>query len=460
MGEFNFGYPSDDEIWEKISSDNINSRVEGLLDAARKIGYQESNPRQAINYLETAKELADEVNDFTGLAHCYKLMGAMNARMKNWAECAACHELGADAGKRSFRYDLEVDHLAFAARAYRQLGDVAAVRRNFEMAISLANDTEYWQVFSLQAEYGRFLRKEGDLVSARSILEVAHKADDEFQSALAGSELVTVLLDTGEASGALEIAREIYAAASYNDDNLMRNRAQYGIAKALLALGKNKEALKELDELAGADLIAVKHKVRVDLLRAESYAGLGQVEKSLVIYNKALPMLKRYELWGSLGDAMVHRSMIHMATENPLDAMEDLASAADAYQKDGDEARVCTSQMHLSQAAANLGDWTKVEHYTGLVVSNVLQMFTTWYADALALNALAKAKLGKFEAVGELVSQVFEAEHTSAISIGHAHYAQALAVGGVKGKNLAVKAVKVYLSAGKSNLAAAASELL
>jgi tetratricopeptide (TPR) repeat protein len=187
MGEFNFGYPSDDEIWEKISSDNINSRVEGLLDAARKIGYQESNPRQAINYLETAKELADEVNDFTGLAHCYKLMGAMNARMKNWAECAACHELGADAGKRSFRYDLEVDHLAFAARAYRQLGDVAAVRRNFEMAISLANDTEYWQVFSLQAEYGRFLRKEGDLVSARSILEAAHKADDEFQSALAGS---------------------------------------------------------------------------------------------------------------------------------------------------------------------------------------------------------------------------------------------------------------------------------
>ena len=460
MGGFNFGYPSDDEIWEKISSDNINSRVEGLLDAARKIGFQESNPRQAINYLETAKELADDVNDFTGLAHCYKLMGAMNARLKNWAECAACHEDGADAGKRSFRSDLEIDHLAFAARAYRQLGDVAAVRRNFEMAISLATDTEYWQVFSLQAEYGRFLRKEGDLVSARSILEAAHKADDEFQSAMAGSELVTVLLDTGEASGALEIAREIYAAASYNDDDVMRNRAQYGIAKALLALGKHKEALKELDELAEADLITVKHKVRVDLLRASAYAGVGKVDKALVIYNKALPMLKRYELWGSLGEALVDRSAIHLAMNNPLDAVEDLAAAAEAEAKDGDEARVCIAQMHMANILVQLGDWQQVEHYTGLVVSNVLQMFTVWYSDALALNALAKAKLGQFEAVGELVSQVLEAERVNPVSIGHAHFAQALAVGGVKGKNLAVKAVKVYLSSGNSELAAAASELL
>jgi tetratricopeptide (TPR) repeat protein len=387
-------------------------------------------------------------------------MGAMNARLKNWAECATCHELGADAGKRSFRYDLEVDHLAFAARAYRQLGDVAAVRRNFEMAISLANDTEYWQVFSLQAEYGRFLRKEGDLVSARSILEAAHKADDEFQSAMAGSELVTVLLDTGEASGALEIAREIFAAASYNDDDVMRNRAQYGIAKALLALGKHSEALKELDALAEADLITVKHKVRVDLLRASAYAGVGKVDKALVIYNKALPMLKRYELWGSLGEALVDRSAIHLAMNNPLDAVEDLAAAAEAEAKDGDEARVCIAQMHMANILVQLGDWKQVEHWTGLVVSNVLQMFTVWYSDALALNALAKAKLGQFEAVGELVSQVLDAERVTPVSIGHAHYAQALAVGGVKGKNLAVKAVKVYLSSGNSDLAAAASELL
>jgi tetratricopeptide (TPR) repeat protein len=291
-------------------------------------------------------------------------------------------------------------------------------------------------------------------------LESAHKADDEFQSVMAGSELVTVLLDTGDASGALEIAREIYAAASYNDDDVMRNRAQYGIAKALLELGKYSEALKELDVLAEADLITVKHKVRVDLLRASAYAGVGNVDKALVIYNKALPMLKRYELWGSLGEALVDRSAIYMAMNNPLDAIQDLAAAADAEAKDGDEARVCVAQMLLSNVLVKMGDWKQVEHWTGLVVSNVLQMFSPWYVDALALNALAKAKLGRFEAVGELVAQVLSASGVSSLSLGHAHYAQALAVGGVKGKNLAVKAVKAYLSSGKSELATAASELL
>jgi tetratricopeptide (TPR) repeat protein len=170
MGGFNFGYPSDDEIWEKIASDDMNSRVEGLLDAARKIGQRDNNPAQALNYLETARELADSLNDFTGLSHCYHLMGMMYARQRKWAECAAAHEAGADAGKRSFRNDLEADHLAFAARAYMKTGDVAAVRRNFELAIAMTDDSAQWSLGMWQAEYGRFLRKQGDLVSARKFL--------------------------------------------------------------------------------------------------------------------------------------------------------------------------------------------------------------------------------------------------------------------------------------------------
>lgn len=460
MGGFNFGYPSDDEIWEKISSDDINSRVEGLLDAARKIGFRDGNPLQAFNYLETARDLADEVNDFTGLSHCYHLLGAMNSRLKKWEACAAAHEAGADAGKRSFRADLEVDHLAFAARAYVQLGDVAAVRRNFELAITLGLENSYWNVAGLQAEYGRFLRKQGDMVLARKFLEAASASEFEIPYAMASGELITVLLGSGDSSAALTVARELHSYASYNDNEFLRNKASYGIAKALIAKGLFDAALKEIDALIESGETTTKHKVRVDLLRASALMGSGRFDLALSVLERAIPLLSKYKLWEALGDALVSRSACYAAMGNALDAEADVFASISAYTSAGSDALVSRSRLQLATLLAARGDWAGVSVEAGLVVDNVLQMFSPWYPEALALSALAQAQLGDSASALELCSQLFGISGLSSAVAARGYHAQALALGGVKGRNLAAKAMKGYLAAGLVSEATAASELI
>ena len=460
MGGFGFGYPSDDEIWEKISSDDINSRVEGLLDAARKVGFQDSNPLQALNYLEPACSLADEVNDFVGLAHCYHLMGGMHARLKQWDKCVAAHEAGADAGKRSFRADLEVDHLAFAARAAIHLGDVAAVRRNFELAISLGSENSYWNVDGLQAEYGRFLRKQGDMVLARKFLEAASASELEMPYAMASAELISVLLGAGDASGALTVARELHSYASYGEIDHLKNKASYGIAKALISLGQYDAALKEIDELVENGESSLKHKVRVDLLRAEALIGLDRNSEALTIFERALPLLTKYKLWDSLGDALMVRAFLHWEMDNALDTQADTYAAIEAYQKAGNDARVSFCRLSLADLVAKNGDWVEVERLTGLVVDNVLQMFATWYPTALGLCAVAKAKLGKPIEALALADRLFEHKDLAPSVMAKGYHAQAIVLGGIKGRNLAAKAMKGYLADGFAELATDASSLI
>ena len=459
MSGFDFGYPSDDEIWEKISSDDVNSRVEGLLDAARKIGFRDSNPIGAMNYLETARELADEINDFTGLSFCYHLIGAMNSRLKKWEDCALAHLSGADAGKRSFRADLEVDHLAFAARAYIQVGDVAAVRRNYELAINLASESLSWNLPMLQAEYGRFLRKQGDLVQARKFLETAVSSDFEFPYTMASSELITVLLSAGEADSALTVARELHSYSSYTDDERMKNKAAYGIAKALIGMGNFAAALKELDGLEPGRA-SVKHKVRIDLLRAQALMGLDDYDSALVIFSQAIPLMSKYKLWEAKGDALVSRSQCHWELGNALDAEIDVAASIDAYAMGGLDAAVSSSRLKLASLLAKKGDWAGVSVEAGAVVDNVLQMFSPWYPAALALSALAQAQLGFGSAALELCSQLFAVKDLPAGVAARGYHAQALALGGVKGRNLAAKAMKSYLAAGLVDEATAASALI
>ena len=460
MGGFNFGYPSDDEIWEKITSDDINSRVEGLLDAARKVGFRDGNPLGAFSYLETARDLADEINDFTGLAHCYHLIGGMHARLKQWDKCVAAHEAGADAGKRSFRADLEVDHLAFAARGAIHLGDVSAVRRNFELAISLGLESSYWNVGGLQAEYGRFLRKQGDLVLAQKFLEAAFESEFEIPYAMASAELITVKLGNGDSSGALTVARELHAYASYNDNELLKNKASYGIAKALLAMGNYDAALKEIDELVENGESSLKHKVRVDLLRAEALMGLDRNEEALTIFSRALPMLTKFKLWDTLGDALTLRAFLHWEMGNALDTEIDSYAALDAYVKAGNDARVSATQLSIANLLAKRGEWVEVERLTGFVVDNVLQMFASWYPSALGLCALAKAKLGKPGEALDLASRLFEHKHLDPSVEAKGYHAQAIVFGGIKGRNLAAKAMKGYLVNGFTEQATDASSLI
>lgn len=452
---FEFG-PSDDEIWEKISSDNINSRVEGLLEAARKVAFVEENPLQAFNYLEPARVLADEVGDFTGLTHVYHNMGMIHFRLKQYEESVAAHEAGADAAKRGFRADMQIGHIANVARAYWKLGNDAAVRRNYELGIALATEINHWQQNALKAEYGRFLRKAGDLVGARVLLEAACASKNELNTGMASTELVTVLLEAGDYSSALTAAREVYSAAHYNEFNPLKGKAHYGVVRALIGLERFSEALTEVDALIEHGDSSIKHRVRIDLLRAAALIGLERETEALVILKLAIPLLSRYGLWRELGDALVSKAS---CVGEHLDAEEALVASVSAYEKAGKATLACDSRVRLAISSMAFGEWEKTEYWSELVIDDVLQMFSEGYPWALGLAALAKAKQGKLDAASVLAGQLFTHKDLSAMLRGHGYYAQALIAGGVKGKNLAVKAMKAYLEADVPSLATEVSAL-
>jgi hypothetical protein len=87
-------------------------------------------------------------------------------------------------------------------------------------------------------------------------------------------------------------------------------------------------------------------------------------------------------------------------------------------------------------------------------------MFSPWYPKALALSALAKAQLGDTASALELCSQLFAVKELSSDVAARGYHAQAIAIGGIKGRNLAAKAVKGYLAAGLVDEATAASALI
>lgn len=454
---FGFGEPSDDEIWEKISSDNVNSRVEGLLDAARKVGFRESNPSQAFNYLEPAVALADEVNDFVGMAHCYMLMGNMHSRLKAWEACAAAHEAGADAAKRSFRADLQIDHLAGAARAFWRLGNDALVRQYFELAIALAAENKSWHESMLQGEYGRYLRKSGDLVSARQMLEAASVDDDVPSVNMIALELVTVLLDSGDNEAALKTAREVYSAAFYNDITPLMHKAQFGMVRALVACELFDEALVEVEKLIAESEPRVKHRMRMDLLKASALIGLEREDEALTILNLAIPLLGRYKLWNELGDAYTQKSSC--ALEH-LDTEAAGLAAIEAYEKGGDASKVSDAKVRLAISSLAYNKLGQAEYWADMVLDDVLQVFSEGHKWSLALGGLAKAKLGKTELASPLIEQLFTHQDLTPLLRGHGYYAKALIVGGAKGRNLAVKAMKAYLEADVPSLATEVSALV
>jgi tetratricopeptide (TPR) repeat protein len=320
-------------------------------------------------------------------------------------------------------------------------------------------EAEVWSVAMLQGEYGRFLRKQGDLVSARKYLELAVESEDGYQSALASSELVTVLLKLGEPAKALEVARETFSLAEYNEDERMKNKAAFGISKALLGMGNAEAALKEIDALDLERFTSVKHKVRFDLIRAEALAGLEREEEALKIYARAIPALRKLKLWDTLGQALADRAFLHYEMDNMLDCEEDTAASLEAYVKAENDERISSARLLMAGLLAKKGDWAGVEHLTGLVVDNVLQMFASWYPTALGLCALAKAKLGKSVEALVLADRLFENKHLVPSVAGNGYHAQAIAIGGVKGKNLAVKAMKSYLAGGEVALATEVSAL-
>ena len=57
MSDFEFEEdPSHEEIWKKISSENVNEKLEGLIEAASEKANSEQDPEGALAYLETARD--------------------------------------------------------------------------------------------------------------------------------------------------------------------------------------------------------------------------------------------------------------------------------------------------------------------------------------------------------------------------------------------------------------------
>jgi hypothetical protein len=73
---------------------------------------------------------------------------------------------------------------------------------------------------------------------------------------------------------------------------------------------------------------------------------------------------------------------------------------------------------------------------------------------------MAKAQLGDASAALELCSQLFGVSGLTPAVAARGYHAKALALGGVKGRNLAAKAMKGYLAAGLVDEATAASALI
>jgi hypothetical protein len=174
----------------------------------------------------------------------------------------------------------------------------------------------------------------------------------------------------------------------------------------------------------------------------------------------ALPMLSKFKLWEALGDALNTRAWCYWEMDNALDAEVDTAASLDAYIKASVDSKISSARLKLAGLFAKKGDWSGVAFQTGLVVDDVLQMFASWYPNALGLCSLAKAQLGAGAEALELTARLFEIKDLELGAAAHGYHAQAIVLGGVKGRNLAAKAMKGYLAVGLVDEAKAASALI
>ncbi|MFM2024842.1 MAG: MalT-like region [Actinomycetota bacterium] len=462
MSDFEFEEgPSHEEIWKKISSENVNEKLEGLIEAASEKANTEQDPEGALAYLEAARDLVVESDDPTGMAHIYLLLGLTHWRLDNYAAAASAYELAADAAQRGLKSEMEVDMLVSAGRCYRRMRDFDSMRRNFELAVKLAVECDHNYRASLKAEFGRYLRKMGDLGAARVLLEEAYADEPSGPAARAASELVRVLLASGDKAGALEKAQEAFASSSYMNDPRGMNSSQYVLAQAMLANGDALGAMKELDALRGRQMFAkVKHKVRVDVLYAEALMRTEDWAGALPLFSKALPMLRREKLFVDLGKALGLRAECQTVLGTSADVANDLLAAVEAFSQGDDLGEMCSALLALAELSTQAGDWELAGVYALRVVDQVLMSFTPAYEKALGIYAVSLAKAGDVAGAGSVVSRLGDVKGLSGVALAHSLHASALLASGVRSKNLAAKAVKEYLLADYGWMAAGLAGLM
>ena len=454
MGEFEFEGPSHSEIWEKIGSSSWSEKLEGLIEAASEKANTAQDPHGALPYLDEARAVAEDNGDLTALAHVYMLLGMTYGRLSDWESCASAHEAGADASKRGLVSELEVDHLAFAGRAYRRLRDYGSMRRNFELALRLAGECGYAYRTSLKAEYGRYLRKIGDLEAAAGYLSEAYSDGVPGPAARAAGELVRLKLDSGDVAGAMTYAEEAFAAASYMEDMRSLNSTQFMLAKAKLASGDIAGARLDLDALKERQKWAkIKHKVRVDALYAEVMMRMGDWEEALPVFAKVIPMLRKEELWNDLGAALQLRAECHAVMCNMNEYFNTMLEAASAFgQAENWQGQGFVLLEIANQSLAD-GDIVLAESYAHRVVDQVLLSFSDVHNVAMGIYAIALIRRGKPEDGAVVVERLNGVKDLAGVALAHKLHASALLANGVKAKNFAAKAVREYLLLSRNHYA-------
>jgi tetratricopeptide (TPR) repeat protein len=461
MGEFEFEGPSHSEIWEKIGSSSWSEKLEGLIEAASEKANVSGDSLGALPYLDEARAVAEDNGDLTALAHVYMLLGMTYSRLNDWSACALAHEAGADASKRGLAAELEVDHLAFAGRAYRRLRDYGSMRRNFELALKLAGECGYAYRTSLKAEYGRYLRKIGDLEAALGLLSSAYSDGVPGPAARAAGELVRLKLDSGDVAGAMTYAEEAFAAASYMEDMRSLNSAQFMLAKAKLASGDVVGARLDLDALKERQKWAkIKHKVRVDALFAEVLMRLGEWDSALPVWAKVIPMLRKEELWNDLGAALQLRAECHAVMSNMDEYFNTMLEASSAFGAAENWQGQGSVMLEIANQSLAEGNLVAASDYALRVVDQVLLSFSDVHNVALGIYAVALVRQGKTADAELVVSRLDAVKDLAGIALAHKLQASALLATGVKAKNLAAKAVREYLLLNRHSYASMLAPLM
>lgn len=448
MGDFEFEGPTPEEIWKKIGSSSWVERFEGLMEAASQKFQVDNDAAGAIPYLEEARDGAAKNDDYSSLAHVYMLLGMCYWNIRDYKSCAEMHEAGADAAKQGMEDELEIDHLAHAARSYRKIRDYGSMRRNFELALKLGEERSHSYLASMRAEYGRILRKLGDVDAALPYLELAYSDTVPGPSARAAGELVSLKLDSGDVAGALECAQEAYAASNYMNDQRGLNASQFNLAKAQLAAGDFGSAKKSLDEIRERQKWGkVKHKVRVDVLEAEVLMRMGDWDAALPMLELGIPMLRKEKLWNDLGAALILRAECLGVMGNVDGYSNSMLEAALAFDSASNVAAMSKVYVQLAFEAL-IDDSELAEVYALRVVEQVLLFFSSVHNEALGIYCLALIGSGKREVAAAELERLGAVSDLSGVALAYYYEASCRLATGVRSKNLAAKAVREYLLAG------------
>jgi tetratricopeptide (TPR) repeat protein/tRNA A-37 threonylcarbamoyl transferase component Bud32 len=179
-------------------------------------------------------------------------------------------------------------------------GEAEKARQNAEEAVAISRriGVVSWQNQALQA-LGRVARAEGWLEQAREYYETVQashlRAKERTLAAQCTLDLAAISLDEGKGADAEALVREALPTLEGDAATVDRVRAHESLARALLLLGKSREAKVEIDR---ATELARKSGTKSGLVStaiigAQVSAAVGKSEKAILALGKACDQAQR-----------------------------------------------------------------------------------------------------------------------------------------------------------------------